>query len=68
MTIEWRKLRSQMLHVFLFTKYCEEDKTRKINGQHKKKREKIKVHTILIENRGRKNLGDRDVNSRIILK
>jgi hypothetical protein len=27
---EWTKLHSQMLHICLFTKYCEEDKTRKV--------------------------------------
>jgi hypothetical protein len=49
-TTEWRKLHSQMLHIFLFTKYCEEDKTRKIKWTtHATREKKLKVYKIVIE-------------------
>jgi hypothetical protein len=70
-TAEWRKLHSQMLHIFLFIKYCEEDKTRKIKRTTQITRDKkIRVEKSLMEQQWRKikNLGDGDANSRIILK
>jgi hypothetical protein len=56
---EWRKLHCQILHIFLFTKYCEEGKEGKLNEEKDKS----------IQNYDRKNRGrKRDVNSKIILK